>query len=206
MIAVEKSTLQNDQSAAVATPTPITGGDIRRIASCAAKDGSSRYAIQYVELSPIGLAASDGHVLCVINAPGLPERAFVEARKVRTVHKNSFLALNGQIEFVSGTGEQASRMSFPKAGADVPFQDWTQLLPRKDDLRPVATFSVDVLKRAVAALERDGDSTITIWECPETHMAMFANENGDMVLLMAIVSKTTPFQHFPSAIYESVGK
>ena len=197
---VEKS-VQDNETQFNEQPAAITGRDIKRIAPCAAKGVVGRFELQHIEVSPIGLAASDGHVLCVINAPGLSERRFVEARKVRSIHKDSVLAINGQVEFVHGAGEQISRASFSMSSKDVRFPDWQRILPDECWLRPLATFRINVLKRAVAALERDGDSSVTVWEHSQSRMAMVVNEHGDLALVMAMTGKPSR----PKEIYEAVG-
>lgn len=191
-------------------PAEITGQDVKRAAFCTAT-GHARWALEYIELSPLGLAATDGKMLCLINAPGWPYHCLLEPKTVRSVPNDARLAINGAVQFVSrqpGCGE--ATIAVPHQDPDdVPYPRWQSVLPEARNLQPVATVSLALLRKLLAALQRTPESSITIYANADNCLTpvLLANENGDLGLLMpcGVGENDEPACHFPAAAYEALG-
>ena len=191
-------------------PAEITSQDVKRAALCTAT-GHTRWALEYIELSPLGLAATDGKMLCLVNAPGWPYHFLLEPKALKSVPHDARLAINGAVQFTSrqpGCGE--STIAVPHQNPEeVPYPKWHSVLPEAGNLQPVATVSLALLRKLLAALQRTPESSITMYANPDNCLApvLLANENGDLGLLMpcGVGENNEPACHFPAAAYEALG-
>jgi len=93
---------QTKRTTSARSPTTITGKDIKRIAGCT-DCNTGRWLTSHVELSPVGLCATNGRLLCVLNMPGWPFHCFLEAKQVKCAKDEAELAINGKVSFISKT-------------------------------------------------------------------------------------------------------
>jgi len=200
---------------AQAPPTPepavITGQDVKRAALCTTTD-NHRWALTYVELSPLGLAATNGRMLCLVNAPGWPYHCLLDPKTFRDVPNDARLAVNGAVQFLTrkpGCGEITTVV--PHQDPDeIPYPKWHSVLPEAGNLQPVATVDPALLRKLLAALQRTPESSITIYANADNCLApvVLANENGDLGLLMpqGVAESDEPRCHFPTALYQALGR
>jgi len=191
-------------------PTPITGADFKRAAACAG-NGYGSHDIGHIELSPIGLAATNGKVLCAINAPGWPYRCFFLPQALKGLPTESLLAINGRAEFITPVpAGQGPSMAVPHYNPDeVTFPRWQKILPPAGCLQPVACLNIAQLKRALAALQAEPDSSVTLFarldDCRSP--MLLANEHGDLAVIAAMSCSDGQayVAHFPRSVYEAFG-
>jgi hypothetical protein len=190
-------------------PVPITGRDLKRVAGCT--DNQSRWNLGYIELSPVGLCATNGRLLCVLNAPGWPYQFYLEAKDAKCVHDDAELNVNGRVLFVSRKPGGEAELALPHSNPDeVRFPSWQHVLPDASRLQPVATLNIGLLKRLIGSLQRTAESVVTVHVRPDDCLSpvMLCNEAGDLGLLMPIGpdGNETPGSHFPEAVYQALRK
>jgi hypothetical protein len=191
-------------------PAEITCHDVKRAALCTTAD-NHRWVLTYVELSPLGLAATDGKMLCLVNAPGWPYHCLLDPKTVRNVPNDARLAVNGAVQFISrrpGCGE--ATIAVPHQDPEeISYPKWHSVLPEAGNLQPVATVSLALLRKLLAALQRQPDSSITIYANLDNCLAplLLTNEDGDLGLLMphGVGEDHEPRCHFPAALYQALG-
>lgn len=195
--------------AAEETPPPavLTGKDFKRAAVCT-DHSLSRWMTSYIESSPVGLCATNGKMLCAINAPGWPYHCFLEAREVKRALDEAELAINGKVMFVSRKNGAEAQLTIAHNNPDeVNFPKWQTILPEAQALQPVATLKIALLKGLLTALQRDPESVVTVFARPDDCLSpvMLGNEAGDLGVLMPIgmSENDTPHSHFPEAIYKA---
>jgi hypothetical protein len=189
-------------------PAVILVRDIKRIAGCT--DVHGRWDLGYIELSPVGLCATNGRLLAVLNAPGWPYQFYVDATNVKHLEDDAELNVNGKVFFVSRKSGQ-SEVAVPHSNPDeVNFPVWQGVLPEAQFLQPVATLSIGMLKRLLTALQRTPDSRITLYVRPDDCLSpvMLCNESGDLGLLMplGVEDDEAPACNFPTAVYQALKK
>ncbi len=194
------------------TPVPVTGADLKRAARGTDK-GSIRYALSNIEISPTGLAATNGRILIAINAPGQDFTGYVEAKDIKAIANASEMSVNGSVQFVStNQGAKTSTTVPHKTAKDINFPKWPKILPDAENLAPIGTFGIPELKAILTALAIDIHQTVTIFARTDNPKAqiLLANSSGDLGVVMPVVEKmnrdSQPLAHFPKAIYEAHGK
>jgi hypothetical protein len=188
-------------------PTIITGKDIKRIAGCTDAN-TGRWITSHIELSPVGLCATNGRLLCVLNMPGWPYQCYLEAKQVKCAKDEAELAINGKVSFVSKTPGAQTEVTIQHSNPDeITFPKWQTILPDAALIQPVATLNIALLKRLLCALQRSPESSVTVYVRPDDCLSpiMVCNEAGDLGLLMplGLGENDTPGCHFPAAVYQA---
>ena len=192
-------------------PAEITGQDAKRAALCTATD-HAHWRLNYIELSPLGLTATDGKMLCLVNAPGWPYHCLLEPKDLKNVPHDAKLAINGTVQFVRcqpGCGDTTIAVPHedPK---EVPYPKWHCSLPEAGNLQPIATVNITLLRKLLAALQRTPESSITIYSNPDNCLSplLLANDDGDLGMLMpcGVGENGDPHCHFPVALYQALGR
>ena len=191
-------------------PAAISGQDIKRLAPCAGIS-PGRWSLNYIELSLLGLAATNGRILCVLSAPGWPYHCLLDPKTVRNVPNDARLSIDGAVKFVSRAyGREPTTLVLPHENPDeVVFPKWHGAVPEACNLQPIITVNAALLRKLLAALERAPDSSVTIYARPDDCLSpmMLGNEAGDMGLQMPVMdgAEGESVCHFPAAIYQSLG-
>jgi hypothetical protein len=189
-------------------PAAISGRDIKRIAGCA--DVHGRWDLGYIEFSPIGLCATDGRMLAVLNAPGWPYQFYLEGRDVRRLEDDAELNVNGRVFFVNQKTGQTEVTVPHRNPNEVNYPAWSDVLPEAQVLQPVATLNITRLKRLIATLQRAHESAVTLYVRPDDCVSpvLFCNEAGDLGVVMPIGADENegPLCYFPKAIYQAFKK
>ena len=180
--------------------------DIKRLAACTGECG--RYDIQCIELSPAGLAATNGRLLCVINAPGWPYHCLLDPKDLKKIDSDAALSVNGSVQFTS-TAHNAAVVPH-KNPDEVSYPRWQKVLPEACCLQPMTTLNIAYLKRLLSALQRTPESSVTLYVRPDecTAPILLCNEAGDMGILTPITFErgNAPVCHFPTDIYRHTGR
>jgi hypothetical protein len=188
-------------------PTIITGKDIKRIAGCTDYT-TGRWLTSHIELSPVGLCATNGRMLGVLNMPGWPYQCYLEAKQVKCAKDEAELAINGKVSFVSRTPGAQTEVTIQHSNPDeITFPKWQTILPEAALIQPVATLNIALLKRLLCVLQRSPESSVTVYVRPDDCLSpvMLCNEAGDLGLLMplSLNDDKVPGCHFPAAVYQA---
>ncbi|MGD0088287.1 MAG: hypothetical protein ABSE73_00010 [Planctomycetota bacterium] len=201
------ATAQDQQAEVPPPPEPaeITGQDLKRVALCT-NNSPQRWTLNYIELSPLGLAATNGRLLCVLNAPGWPYQCYLEPRSLKGVPNDAKLAINGAVQFV---GRGQTMMVVPHENPDqVTFPKWQSILPEACNMQPLATLNASLLRTLVSALLRTPDSSLTLYAKPDDCLSpvMLVNEAGDLGLMMPVMQDEgrEPLCYFPTTVYQAL--
>jgi len=186
-------------------PAEISGQDFKRAALCT-NNSPQRWALNYIELSSLGLAATNGRLLCFLNAPGWSYQCYLEPRSLKNVPNDAKLTVNGAVQFVSS---QQTVLAVPHENPDqVTFPKWQSVLPEACNLQPIATVDITLLRKLIAALQRGPESSITIYAKPDDCLSpvMLVNEAGDLGLVMPVMQDQgrEPLCHFPTTVYQAL--
>jgi hypothetical protein len=190
-------------------PAEISGHDVKRVALCT-NNSPQRWPLNYIELSPLGLTATDGRLLCVVNAPGWQYHCFLEPRNIKKVPSDAKLSINGAVQFAGrGRGCEQTTLVVPHENpTEVTFPKWQSVLPEACNVQPIVTLDISLLRRLVAALQRAPESSITIYAKPDDCLSpvMLVNEAGDMGLVMPVMQDQgrEPLCHFPTTVYQAL--